>query len=111
MIVPNNILTPGRGTSPVVVRQTRLARSLYQNESCSDGTCTEWIFNFGNELIFGHIDNIIYSLELDPGYNSPCPHAAYKLNGTALRVRANCRVAGTVHMQVAECTGQRSMTL
>ena len=84
------------------VLQTRLKRSI-QLDGRSGGQ-TEYVFNFANRLIFGNIDWVSYTLVQNDGYESIVSHVAHRVNGTAIKVVLSRPVAGTLYMEVAECT-------
>ena len=66
---------------------------------------TSFVFDFSDKLLFGAIDSVMYSLELDS--NVPLvrdiSHVAVRLNSTAVKVVTSAAVDGTVHMTVREC--------
>ena len=67
---------------------------------------TSFVFDFSDKLLFGAIDSVMYSLELDPNAIGPAErstHVAVRLNSTAVKVVTSAAVDGTVHMTVREC--------
>ena len=101
----------GEQSSPKgkVVRETVVRRSLHMQSS------TSFVFDFSDKLLFGAIDSVMYSLELEPNAD-PRPgvalgesattavsHVAVRLNSTAVKVVTSAAVDGTVHMTVREC--------
>ena len=100
----------GEQSSPKgkVVRQTVVRRSLHMQSS------TSFVFDFSDKLLFGAIDSVMYSLELDPNADpsgialsgsatTAISHVAVRLNSTAVKVVTSAAVDGTVHMTVREC--------
>ena len=96
------------GHSGTTIRSTRVRRSITQTDA------TEWVFDVSNSLLFSSIDTIQYSLVLTSPTGSaaavidpPPTHAAYQLNGTAVKVVTAAPVSATVYLEVAECSDWR----